>query len=161
MSVGWERCKSEARSKLTCLHPISGPSRLINWGPYDAHCGVYRLQGGATGNSSHFEDLFYPANSSIRPIPARMSTRIGVTHPKNAMRGSRRRVNDRKFRGRARRSNRCLNANSEGIIESQKFRARGEHVFAGIEHMGGTCLRTIVQARSNFAMTMMAACYKM
>ena len=37
----------------------------------------------------------------------------------------------------------------------------GEHVFAGIEHMGGTCLRTIVQARSNFAMTMMAACYKM
>jgi hypothetical protein len=34
-------------------------------------------------------------------------------------------------------------------------------VFAGIEQMGGKMVRTIGQARANFAMTMMAACYNM
>lgn len=40
-----------------------------------------------------------------------------------------------------------------------KTRARVEHVFAGIEQLGGKLIRTIGQARANFAMTMMAACY--
>lgn len=40
-----------------------------------------------------------------------------------------------------------------------KTRARVEHVFAAIEQMGGKLIRTIGQARANFAMTMMAACY--
>ena len=39
--------------------------------------------------------------------------------------------------------------------------ARVEHVFAAIEQMGGKLLRTIGQARANFAMTMMAACYNL
>ena len=34
-------------------------------------------------------------------------------------------------------------------------------MFAGIEQMGGKMIRTIGQARANFAMTMMAACYNM
>ena len=42
-----------------------------------------------------------------------------------------------------------------------KSRARVEHVFAGIEQMGGKFLRTIGQARANFVMTMMATCYNM
>ena len=35
-----------------------------------------------------------------------------------------------------------------------KIRARVEHVFGAIAHMGGKCIRTIGQARANFAMTM-------
>ena len=42
-----------------------------------------------------------------------------------------------------------------------KTRARVEHVFGVIEQMGGKLLRPIGQARPNFAMTMMAACYNL
>jgi IS5 family transposase len=42
-----------------------------------------------------------------------------------------------------------------------KIRARVEHPFAAIAQMGGKLLRTIGQARANFAMTMMAACYNL
>lgn len=42
-----------------------------------------------------------------------------------------------------------------------KVRARVEHVFAGITQMGGKLIRTIGQARANFAMTMMAVCYNL
>ncbi|MBK5914732.1 IS5 family transposase, partial [Rhodocyclus purpureus] len=42
-----------------------------------------------------------------------------------------------------------------------KTRARVEHVFAAIEQMGGKLIRTIGQARANFAMTMMATCYNL
>ncbi len=40
-------------------------------------------------------------------------------------------------------------------------RARVEHVFAAIEQMGGKMIRTIGQARANFALTMMATCYNL
>ena len=42
-----------------------------------------------------------------------------------------------------------------------KVRARVEHVFGAIEQMGGKLLRTVGQARANYAMTMMATCYNM
>lgn len=42
-----------------------------------------------------------------------------------------------------------------------KTRARVEHVCASIEQMGGKLIRTIGQARANFALTMMAACYNL
>ena len=42
-----------------------------------------------------------------------------------------------------------------------KTRARVEHVFAAIEQMGGKMIRTIGQARADFAMTMMATCYNL
>ena len=38
-------------------------------------------------------------------------------------------------------------------------RAKVEHVFAGIRHLGGKFIRTIGQARADVAMTLMAACY--
>lgn len=36
-----------------------------------------------------------------------------------------------------------------------------EHMFASIEQMGGKLIRSVGQARANFAMTMMAACYNL
>lgn len=42
-----------------------------------------------------------------------------------------------------------------------KTRARVEHVFADIEHMGGKLIRTVGQARADFAMTLMATCYNL
>ena len=42
-----------------------------------------------------------------------------------------------------------------------KTRARVEHIFAAITQMGGKLVRTIGQARANFAMTLMAACYNL
>lgn len=42
-----------------------------------------------------------------------------------------------------------------------KTRARVEHVFAGIEQMGGKMIRTAGQLRANFAVTMMAVCYNL
>ncbi|SDO81808.1 hypothetical protein SAMN04489708_1071, partial [Paracidovorax cattleyae] len=40
-------------------------------------------------------------------------------------------------------------------------RAKVEHVFAGLRHLGGKFVRTIGQARATVGMTMMAACYNM
>ena len=42
-----------------------------------------------------------------------------------------------------------------------KTRARVEHPFAQMRHMGGKLIRTIGQARATVAMTMMAACYNL
>jgi len=42
-----------------------------------------------------------------------------------------------------------------------KRRARVEHVFAGIRHMGGKFVRTMGQTRATTVMTMMAACYNL
>lgn len=42
-----------------------------------------------------------------------------------------------------------------------KTRARVEHIFASITHMGGKLIRTVGQARADFAMTMMAVCYNL
>lgn len=42
-----------------------------------------------------------------------------------------------------------------------KRRAKIEHVFAGIRHMGGKFVRSIGQARATATMTMMAACYNL
>lgn len=42
-----------------------------------------------------------------------------------------------------------------------KTRARVEHLFAQMRHMGGKFIRTIGQVRATAAMTMMAACYNL
>ena len=42
-----------------------------------------------------------------------------------------------------------------------KTRARVEHPFAQMRHMGGKLIRTIGQVRATVAMTMMAACYNL
>jgi IS5 family transposase len=58
-------------------------------------------------------------------------------------------------------TSRCPSASSGATQRIAKTRARVEHVFGAIEQMGGKLLRTIGQARANFAMTMMAACYNL
>jgi IS5 family transposase len=52
----------------------------------------------------------------------------------------------------------CQAARNRRIARS---RVRIEHVFAVIGQMGGKLIRTVCQARANFAMTMMAACYNL
>ena len=42
-----------------------------------------------------------------------------------------------------------------------KTRARVEHPFAQMRHMGGKLIRTIGQVRATVAMTMMASCYNL
>ena len=42
-----------------------------------------------------------------------------------------------------------------------KKRAKVEHVFAGIRHMGGKHIRTIGMARAAVAMVMMTTCYNL
>ena len=42
-----------------------------------------------------------------------------------------------------------------------KTRARGEHPYAQIRHMGGKLIRTVGQSRATAAMTMMATCYNL
>ena len=42
-----------------------------------------------------------------------------------------------------------------------KTRARVEHPFAQMRHMGGKIIRTIGQVRATVAMTMMATCYNL
>ena len=42
-----------------------------------------------------------------------------------------------------------------------KTRSRVEHIFGGIEQMGGKCIRVIGQQRANFVMTMMATVYNL
>lgn len=50
----------------------------------------------------------------------------------------------------------CQQGRNQGIA---KTRARVEHPFAQMRHMGGKIIRTIGQARATAAMTMKAACY--
>lgn len=42
-----------------------------------------------------------------------------------------------------------------------KKRAKVEHAFASIRHLGGKFVRTVGQARASATMTLMAACYNL
>ncbi|THT94826.1 transposase, partial [Lampropedia puyangensis] len=52
----------------------------------------------------------------------------------------------------------CQKKRNERIA---KRRAKVEHVFAGIRHMGGKFVRCIGMARASATMTLMAACYNL
>ena len=52
----------------------------------------------------------------------------------------------------------CQKGRNKRIV---KTRARVEHPFAQMRHMGGKFIRTIGQARATVTMTMMAACYNL
>ena len=51
--------------------------------------------------------------------------------------------------------------NIKAVRYTPKIRARVEHLFGGLEQMGGKMIRTIGPARASFTMTMMAACYNL
>ena len=109
----------------------------------------------STGDSCHFDNAFDPANTSQdvyadRGYPSRERE---AWLEENGYRSQIQRKGQKN-----KPLSECQQRRNHRIAKS---RARVEHVFAGIEQMGGKFLRTIGQARANFAMTMMAACYNM
>jgi IS5 family transposase len=109
----------------------------------------------STGDSCHFEDAFDPANTS-RDVYADRG------YPSMAREAWLKREGYRSQIQRKGQKNKPLSeCQQRRNHRISKSRARVEHVFAGIEQMGGKMVRTIGQARANFAMTMMAACYNM
>lgn len=109
----------------------------------------------SAGDSCHFEDAFDPANTSQDVYADR-------GYPSKEREAW---LKERGYRSQIQRKGQknkplseCQQRRNHKIAKS---RARVEHVFAGIEQMGGKFVRTIGQARANFAMTMMAACYNL
>jgi len=109
----------------------------------------------STHDSRHFDEVLDPGNTS-RDVYADRGYPSEEREAWLKANGYRSRIQRKGQR------NRPLSACQErrnGRIA--KTRARIEHVFAAIEQMGGKLIRTIGQARANFAMTMMAVCYNM
>jgi len=109
----------------------------------------------STHDSKHFEAVLDPHNTSAdvyadRGYPSQEREQW---------------LKDKGFRNHIQRKgqrNKALSECQKGRNKRiAKIRARVEHVFGTIEQMGGKLLRTIGQARANFAMTMMAACYNL
>ena len=109
----------------------------------------------STHDSQHFDNVFDTSNTSRDVYADRGYPSEGCA----AL------LKDNGFRNQIQRKGKrnkplseCQQRRNQRIA---KTRARVEHVFGVIEQMGGKLLRTIGQARTNFAMTMMAACYKL
>ena len=106
----------------------------------------------STGDSCHFDEAFDPTNTSRDAYADR-------GYPSREREAWLKREGYRNQIQRKGQKNKplskCQQRRNHRIAKS---RARVEHVFAGIEQMGGKMIRTIGQARANFAMTMMAAC---
>lgn len=109
----------------------------------------------STADTCHFENVFDPANTSGDVYADR-------GYPSKAREAWLKREGYRSQIQRKGQKNKPLSeCQQRRNHRISKSRARVEHVFAGIEQMGGKMVRTIGQARANFAMTMMAACYNM
>lgn len=106
-------------------------------------------------DSQHFDAVFDPGNTSRdvyadRAYPSKARAAILKAQ------GFRNQIQRKGQRNRP--LSACQKRRNRRIA---KTRARVEHVFGAIEQMGGKLIRTIGQARANFAMTMMAACYNL
>jgi IS5 family transposase len=109
----------------------------------------------STHDSQHFEAVFDPANTcrdvyADRGYP---SEEREVWLKENGYRN--------RILRKGQRNKPLSRAQQERNHRIAKTRARVEHVFAAMAQMGGKLIRTIGQARANFAMTMMAACYNL
>ena len=109
----------------------------------------------STHDSQHFDNVFDAGNTS-RDVYADRG------YPSEAREAW---LKEKGFRNQIQRKGKrnkplseCQQRRNQRIA---KTRVRVEHVFAAIEQMGGKLLRTIGQARANFAMMMMAACYNL
>lgn len=109
----------------------------------------------STHDSQHFEAVIDPANTR-REIYADRGYPSGQREAWLKANGYRNRIQRKGQRNQP--LSDTQQRRNRGIA---KTRARVEHVFAAIEQMGGKLIRTIGQARANFAMTMMAACYNL
>jgi IS5 family transposase len=109
----------------------------------------------STADTCHFQNAFDPANT-------RRDVYADRGYPSKAREAWLKREGYRSQISRKGQKNKPLSeCQQRRNHRISKSRARVEHVFAGIEQMGGKMVRTIGQARANFAMTMMAACYNM
>ncbi|TCJ11616.1 IS5 family transposase [Parasulfuritortus cantonensis] len=109
----------------------------------------------STHDSQHFEAVMDPANTS-RDVYADRGYPSEEREAWLKANGYRNRIQRKGHR------NKPLSETQQGRNHRiAKTRARVEHAFAAIEQMGGKLIRTIGQARANFAMTMMAACYNL
>ena len=109
----------------------------------------------STGDSCHFDEAFDPTNTS-RDVYADRGYPSREREAWLKREGYRNQIQRKGQKNKP--LSKCQQRRNHRIAKS---RARVEHVFAGIEQMGGKMIRTIGQARANFAMTMMAACYNM
>ncbi len=109
----------------------------------------------STHDSQHFSNLLDSCNTS-RDVYADRA------YPSEAREAE---LKARDFRNQIQRKG----SRNHPLSECQKHRnrriamtrARVEHVFGAMTQMGGKLIRTIGQARANFAMIMMAACYNL
>lgn len=109
----------------------------------------------STHDSQHFDAVIDPANTS-RDVYADRGYPSEEREAWLKANGYRNRIQRKGHR------NKPLSETQRGRNQRiAKSRARVEHPFAAIEQMGGKLIRTIGQARANFAMTMMAACYNL
>lgn len=109
----------------------------------------------STHDSQHFDNVLDPWNTSLDVYADR-------GYPSEAREAD---LKEKGYRNHIQRKgarNRPLSACQQRRNHRiAKTRARVEHVFGAIEQMGGKLIRTIGQARADFAMTMMAACYNL
>lgn len=109
----------------------------------------------STHDSQHFEAIMDAANTG-RDVYADRGYPSEEREAWLKANGYRNRIQRKGHR------NKPLSATQQGRNHRiAKTRARVEHAFAAIAQMGGKLIRTIGQARANFAMTMMAACYNL
>ena len=106
-------------------------------------------------DSQHFENVFDTANTS-RDVYADRGYPSAEREAWLKENGFRNQIQRKGHRNKP--LSECQQRRNKRIART---RARVEHVFGAIEQMGGKLLRTIGQARANFAMTMMAACYNL
>lgn len=110
----------------------------------------------STHDSQHFDAVLDPANT-CREVYADKGYPSAARAAQLKEAGYRNRI-----QRKGARNHHLLSARQEKRNKRiAKTRARVEHIFAGIEQMGGKLIRTIGQARANFAMTMMAASYNL
>jgi IS5 family transposase len=108
-----------------------------------------------THDSQHFEAVMDPANTN-RDVYADRGYPSEEREAWLKANGYRNRIQRKGHR------NKPLSEAQQGRNHRiAKTRARVEHAFAAIEQMGGKLIRTIGQARANFALTMMAVCYNL
>lgn len=109
----------------------------------------------STGDACHFEEALDPANTS-RDVYADRGDPSRAREAWLKREGYRNQIQRKGQKNQP--LSECQQRRNHRIAKS---RDRVEHVFAGIEQMGGKLVRTIGQAQANFAMTMMATCYNM
>ena len=109
----------------------------------------------STHDSQHFVNVLDPCNTS-RDVYADRAYPSETHAAELKARGFRNQIQRKGLRNHP--LSECQKRRNRRIAMT---RARVEHVFGAMNQMGGKLIRTIGQARANFAMIMMAGCYNL